>query len=157
MRFLSLMRVVLCAAIAGSSAWAADKPKVEFKNSPEISSPAGYSHAVVITGGKMIFLAGQVGLNRQGEMVGKDDFRAQAAQVFVNLKAALVAVGATPKDIVKLNYYVTGLNHDKLVALREVRDQFIDKEHPPVSTLAGVQALFREDSMIEVEAVAVVP
>jgi enamine deaminase RidA (YjgF/YER057c/UK114 family) len=151
------MRIVLCAAVSGSSAWAADKPKVEFKNSPEISSPAGYSHAVVISGGKMIFLAGQVGLNKQGEMVGKDNFHAQAAQVFVNLKAALAAVGATPKDVVKLNYYVTGLNHDKLVALREVRDQFIDKEHPPVSTLAGVQALFREDAMIEVEAVAVIP
>lgn len=133
------------------------KPKVEFKNSPEISSPAGYSHAVVVNGGKMIYLSGQVGLNKQGEMVGKGDFHAQAAQVFVNLKAALEAAGAAPKDIVKLNYYVVGLNHDKLVALREVRDQFIDKEHPPASTLAGVAALFRDDAMLEVEAVAVLP
>jgi enamine deaminase RidA (YjgF/YER057c/UK114 family) len=143
--------------VGSSLAQTAKTPQVEFKNSPDISSPAGYSHAVVVNRGKMIFLAGQVGLNKQGEMVGKDDFRAQASQVFVNLKAALSAVGATPKDVVKLNYYVTGLNHDKLVAIREVRDQFIDKQHPPVSTLAGVQALFREDAMIEVEAVAVVP
>jgi enamine deaminase RidA (YjgF/YER057c/UK114 family) len=105
----------------------------------------------------MIYLSGQVGLNKQGEMVGKGDFHAQAAQVFVNLKAALEAAGAAPKDIVKLNYYVVGLNHDKLVALREVRDQFIDKEHPPASTLAGVAALFRDDAMLEVEAVAVLP
>jgi enamine deaminase RidA (YjgF/YER057c/UK114 family) len=98
-----------------------------------------------------------VGLNKQGEMVGKTDFRAQAAQVFTNLGAALAAAGATPKDVVKLNYYVVGLNHDKLVALREVRDQFIDKEHAPASTLAGVAALFREDAMIEVEAVAMLP
>ena len=90
-------------------------------------------------------------------MVGKEDFRAQATQVFVNLRAALAAAGANSKDVVKLNYYVVGLNHDKLVALREVRDQFIDKEHPPASTLAGVQALFREDAMLEVEAVAVLP
>jgi enamine deaminase RidA (YjgF/YER057c/UK114 family) len=134
-----------------------DKAKVQFKNSSEISSPAGYSHAVVVNGGKMIFLSGQVGLNKQGEMVGKEDFRAQAAQVFVNLKAALAAAGASPKDIVKLNYYVVGLNHERLVALREVRDGYIDKEHPPASTLAGVQALFREDAMLEVEVVAVVP
>ena len=133
------------------------KPKVEFKNSPEISSPAGYSHAVMVNGGKMIFVSGQVGSNKQGEMVGKEDFRAQATQVFVNLRAALAAAGANSKDVVKLNYYVVGLNHDKLVALREVRDQFIDKEHPPASTLAGVQALFREDAMLEVEAVAVLP
>ena len=133
------------------------RPKVDFRNSPEISSPAGYSHAVVVSGGKMIFLAGQVGLNKHGEMVGREDFRAQAAQVFTNLRAALAAAGATSKDVVKLNYYVVGLNHDKLLALRDVRDQFIDKEHPPVSTLAGVQALFREDAMVEVEAVAVIP
>jgi enamine deaminase RidA (YjgF/YER057c/UK114 family) len=144
--------------LGGAAAFAqSSKPKVEFKNSPEISSPAGYSHAVVVNGGKMIFLSGQVGLNKQGEMVGKTDFRAQAAQVFTNLGAALAAAGATPKDVVKLNYYVVGLNHDKLVALREVRDQFIDKEHAPASTLAGVAALFREDAMIEVEAVAMLP
>jgi enamine deaminase RidA (YjgF/YER057c/UK114 family) len=133
------------------------KPKVEFRSSPEIIPPAGYSHAVIVNGGKMIFLSGQVGLNKQGEMVGKDDFGAQATQVFANLRAALAAAGAAPKDVVKLNYYVVGLNHDKLLALRTVRDQFIDKEHAPASTLAGVQALFREDAMLEVEAVAVLP
>jgi len=134
-----------------------DKAHVEFKSSPEISSPAGYSHAAVITSGKVIFLAGQVGLNKQGEMVSAKDFRAQALQAFTNLRAALAVAVATPDDVVKLNYYIVGLDHEKLLALREVRDQFINKAHPPVSTLAGVQALFRDDAMIEVEAVAVVP
>lgn len=135
----------------------AANPTVKFENSPALAAPAGYSYAAVVSGGKMIFLSGQVGLNKQGEMVGKGDFHAQAAQVFANLKQALAAAGATPKDIVKLNYYVVGLNHDKLVALRDVRDQYVDKEHPPASTLAGVQALFRDDAMLEVEAVAVIP
>ncbi len=149
---------VLTALLAGSGfAQTSGRPHVRYKNSPEISSPGGYSHAVVVNGGKMIFLAGQVGLNKQGEMVGKDDFHAQAMQVFANLRAALSAARATPKDVVKLNYYVVGLNHDRLLALRDVRDQFIDKDHPPASTLAGVQALFREDAMLEVEAVAVLP
>jgi len=147
---------LLLLGLMSMSAFAQSR-KAEFKNSPEISSPAGYSHAVVVSGGKMVFLSGQVGLNKQGEMVGKDDFHAQAAQVFANLKLALAAAGASPNDLIKLNYYVVGLNHDKLVALREVRDQYIDKAHPPASTLAGVQALFREDAMLEVEAVAVVP
>jgi enamine deaminase RidA (YjgF/YER057c/UK114 family) len=151
------IRLLVVFGMVSAVAFAQSRPKVEFKNSPEISSPAGYSHAVAVNGGKMIFLSGQVGLNKQGEMVGKDDFRAQAAQVFVNLRAALAAAGASPKDVVKLNYYVVGLNHDRLVTLREVRDGFIDKEHLPASTLAGVQALFREDAMIEIEAVAVVP
>lgn len=152
------MTMLAAAAVTGAAAQGtAAKPQVTFRNSPEIASPGGYTHAVVVQGGKMVFLSGQVGLNRAGEMVGKSDFHAQATQVFENLKSALAAAGATPKDIVKLNYLVVGLNHDKLVALRDVRDRFIDKEHPPASTLAGVQALFREDALLEVEAVAVVP
>ena len=135
----------------------AGKPAVQFKNSPDIAAPAGYSHAVVVSSGKMIFLSGQVGLDKQGNMVGKDDFGAQARQAFANLRSALAAAGATPDNLIKLNYYVVGLNHEKLVAIRDARDQLIDKEHPPASTLAGVQALFRDDAMIEIEAVAVVP
>lgn len=150
----SLLFLALVSAAASAQR---GKSPVEFRNSAEISSPPGYSHAVVVGGGKMIFLSGQVGLNRQGEMVGKEDFKAQAVQVFANLKAALAAAGASPKDVVKLNYYVVGLNRDRLVVLREVRDGFVDKAHPPVSTVAGVQALFREDAMLEVEAVAVLP
>jgi enamine deaminase RidA (YjgF/YER057c/UK114 family) len=149
----SLAVGTLALAQNGSAA----RPNVQFKNSSDISSPAGYSHAVVVNGGKIVFLSGQVGLDKHGEMVGKDDFHAQVAQVFSNLRWALAAAGATPNDLVKLNYYVVGLNHDKLVAIRDVRDQMINKEHPPASTLAGVQTLFREDALIEVEAVAVIP
>jgi 2-iminobutanoate/2-iminopropanoate deaminase len=134
----------------------AGNPQVEFKNSPEISPPVGYSHAAVVSGGRMVFLSARRGLTSRGEMAGKNDFRAQAAQAFANLRAALAAAGGTPNDMVKLNFYVVGLNHEKLLALRDVRDQFIDKAHPPTSTLAGVQALFREDALIEIEAVAVV-
>jgi enamine deaminase RidA (YjgF/YER057c/UK114 family) len=149
---------VLVALVSASAfGQVSGRAQVTFKNSTELSSPAGYSHAVVVNGGKVIYLSGQVGSNKQGEMVGKDNFRAQAAQVFANLRAELASAGATPKDVVKLNYYVVGLNHERVVALREVRDQFIDKEHPPASTLAGVAALFREDAMLEVEAVAVLP
>jgi enamine deaminase RidA (YjgF/YER057c/UK114 family) len=133
------------------------KPLVQFSNPPELGTPNGYSHVAVVNSGKIVFISGQVGLNKQGEMVGKNDFRAQATQAFSNLKAALVASGAGFENVVKLNYYVVGLNHDKLLALRDVRDQFINKAHPPTSTLAGIQALFREDAQIEIEAVAVVP
>jgi 2-iminobutanoate/2-iminopropanoate deaminase len=140
-------------AQAGST----DKARVVFRNSPEISSPTGYSHVAIVNSGKLVFISGQVGQNKQGEMVGNSDFRAQATQAFLNLKSALVAAGTTPSDVVKLNYYVVGLDHTKLLALRDVRDQFINKEHPPTSTLAGVQALFRDDALIEIEAVAVIP
>jgi enamine deaminase RidA (YjgF/YER057c/UK114 family) len=126
-----------------------------FKNPPELSKPNGYSHVVVVNHGKLVFVSGQVGLNSKGEI--SSDFPAQAKQAFANLKTALAAAGAVPADLVKLNYYVVGLNHDKLAALREARDSVIDKQHPPASTLAGVQSLFRDDVQIEIEAEAVIP
>ena len=126
-----------------------------FKNPPELGKPNGYSHVVIVNRGKLVFVSGQVGLNSKGEI--SSDFAGQARQAFANLRTALAAAGATPADLVKLNYYVVGLNHDKLAALREARDKVIDKQHPPASTLAGVQALFRDDVQIEIEAEAVIP
>ena len=130
---------------------------VTFANSPNLNTPPGYTHAVVVNSGKIVFIAGQVGLNKEGKMVGKDDFRTQAAQAFANLKSALTAAGAKPENLVKLNYYVVGLNHEKLLALRELRSSFVNKDNPPASTLIGVAALFSEDASIEIEAIAVVP
>ena len=94
-------------------------------------------------------------MDKDGKISG--DFAEQARQVFANLQTALSAAGAKPSNLVKLNYYVVGLNHEKLLAIREARDRIVDKEHPPASTLAGVQALFRDDVQLEVEAEAVLP
>lgn len=127
----------------------------EFKNPPELSRPNGYSHLVIVSHGRLIFVAGQVGMDKHGKVAA--DFAAEAKQAFANLKIALAAAGATPADLIKVNYFVVGLNREKLVALREARDTFIDNEHPPVSTLAGVQALFRDDIQIEIEAEALIP
>lgn len=128
---------------------------VEFKNPPELSKPNGYSHIVVVNRGRLIVVAGQVGMDKDGKIAG--DFAAQARQAFANLKTALAAAGAKPADLIKINYFVVGLDHDKLLALREARDSVIDKEHPPASTLVGVQALFRDDVQIEIEAEAAIP
>ena len=126
----------------------------EFKNPPQLAKPNGYSHVVIVQG-KLVFISGQVGLDSKGEMAS--DFAGQVKQAFLNVKTAIIAAGATPKQIVKLNYYVVGLNHERLLALRDGRDSLIDKEHPPASTLAGVQVLFRDDALIEIEAEAVLP
>ena len=128
---------------------------VQFKNPSELAKPAGYSHVVIVNRGKLVFISGQVGSDKDGKVSA--DFRTQARQAFVNLRAALTVAGAKPADLVKLNYYVVGLNHEKLLAIRAERDQMIDKDNPPASTLAGVQALFREDVQLEIEAEAVIP
>ena len=130
---------------------------VRFVNASGLSTPPGYSHAAVIERGRIVYLAGQVGLDASGKFPGDGGFRAQAVQAFENLRSVLAAAGAKPADIVKLNYYVVGIDREKLTALRQIRDGFIDRTHPPASTLAGVQSLFREDCQIEIEAVAAIP
>jgi len=58
-------------------------------NPPELGTPPGYSQIVEVRGGRIIFIAGQTALNREGELIGKNDFAAQAEQVFQNLSMAL--------------------------------------------------------------------
>ena len=125
---------------------------------PEGIAPAnGYRHVVVTQPGKMVFLSGQVANNRQGQLVGKDDLKAQAVQVFENMKTALAAAGATFDDVVKITWYVKGYKPEYLSTLREVRNQYVNKANPPASTLVGVASLFQEDYLIEVDAVATLP
>ena len=128
---------------------------VEFRNPPELSKPNGYSHVAIVNRGKLVLVAGQVGMDKDGRVPA--DFAAQAKLAFANLSTALATAGAKPVDLVKINYFVVGLNHEKLLALRAARDSVIDTAHPPVSTLAGVQTLFRDDVQIEIEAEAVIP
>jgi 2-iminobutanoate/2-iminopropanoate deaminase len=129
----------------------------EFKSPPDLNRPNGYTHVVVVNRGKLIFISGQVGLDRKGQMAGSGDFVSQAKQAFANLNSALAAAGAKASDLAKLNYFVVGLDGAKLSALRRARDAMIDKSRPPASTLVGVQSLFREDAQIEIEAEALVP
>ena len=117
----------------------------------------GLSQAVVVSGAKLVFISGQVPLNSKGELVGKDDFQAQAKQAFENVKAVLSAAGTSTANIIKINYYVVDLDEGKRNTLREVRNQFIDPKRPPASTLAGVQRLFRPDVQVEIEVVASLP
>lgn len=74
--------------------------------------------------------------------------------MFANLKARLDEAGASFSDIVKLNYYVTDATH--IQNLRDVRDSYVNREYPPASTLVVVKQLFREELLIEVDAIAVV-
>ena len=132
---------------------------VRLSNPPGIHKPVGYSHVAEVRSGKLIYISGQVALDANGNLVGKDDFAAQARQVFANLKAALESAGAGFKDVVKLNYYCAN-SIDPAVHLpqiREIRDGLLNTAAPPVSTFVVVHRLVRPEWLIEVEAVAVVP
>jgi 2-iminobutanoate/2-iminopropanoate deaminase len=117
-------------------------------------APLGYSHVVEVRGGRTLYIAGQLALDKDGNLVGAGDFRAQVEQVFANLKARLTEGNATFNDVVKLNYYIT--DAADLLPVREVRNRYVNIENPPASTLVVVKRLVREEYLIEVEAIAVV-
>jgi enamine deaminase RidA (YjgF/YER057c/UK114 family) len=115
----------------------------------------GYSQVAVVTGGSLVFVAGQVALDPAGNLVGESDFGTQAHQVFRNLRAALESVGASMRDLIKLNSYFLDPAH--LPVLRKVRDEYIDITNPPASTAVQVARLFRPELLLEIEAVGVIP
>jgi len=118
---------------------------------------AGYSHVAEVTDGKIIYIAGQVAIDRAGNLVGKDDFRAQVQQVFENLKAAVEASGGDPHNIIKLNYYCAeSVDPAQVPIVREIRDKYVNTANPPTSTFVVVKRLVRPEWLIEVDAVAVV-
>jgi enamine deaminase RidA (YjgF/YER057c/UK114 family) len=133
-----------------------DQGNLRFVNPSELAPPPGYTHVVEASGGRTVYLSGQVALDASGEVMGIGDLRAQTRQVFENLEVALGAVGAGFKDVVKLTYYVADPSWEG-GALRSVRDEYVDTERPPASTAVGVRRHFREELLVEVEAVAVLP
>ncbi len=110
-----------------------------------------YSH--VVRAGDLVFIAGQVAQDAQGNVVGPGDFRAQTVQVFENLKRALASVNLDLTRLVKLSIFITDARYRD--PLREINQRYIPTEKP-VSTLLVVAALARPEYLIEIDAVAAV-
>jgi enamine deaminase RidA (YjgF/YER057c/UK114 family) len=106
---------------------AMNEPQIRFLN----RAPAGYSQVVEVRGGRTLYISGQVALDSSGNVVGSGDFNAQVKQVFANVKARLDEAGASFNDVVKLNFYL--LDASNLQIVRDVRDTYVNREHPPAS------------------------
>ena len=126
-------------------------------NPPELGTPPGYSQIVDVRASRIIFIAGQTALDRHGELVGRNDFAAQVDQVFRNLSAALLSVGCTASDLVKLTVFLRDMSY--LSTYREARNRFFATVTPPAApaiTLVEVSKLYGPDFLIEIEAVAAI-
>ena len=130
------------------------RPTVQYLNPPTLSVPTGYTHVVQVHSGRTIYVAGQIAFDKSGNLVGKNDFGAQATQVFENLKLALSAAGATFDNLVKVTTFVTDMS--QIATLRAIRARYYGK-NAPASTLVQIGKLANEELMIEIEAIAVVP
>jgi enamine deaminase RidA (YjgF/YER057c/UK114 family) len=128
--------------------------RVRFSNPASIAKPPGYTHVVEVSGpGRIVYFAGQLGLDLDNNLVGNaGDFRGQATQAFENMRLALKSVGATFNDVVKINNYLTDMSH--IGIFREVRDRFVNIAVPPASTTIAISQLARPGALFEIEAVA---
>jgi len=121
-----------------------------------LKTPPGYSHGILTPPGGLLFVAGQVPLDDGGELVGRDDFRAQAHQVFRNLGIVLKAGGAGYHDIAKMTVFMLDIQRD-LACFREVRGEYVNARCLPASSAVEVRSLFREGVLLEVECIAALP
>jgi enamine deaminase RidA (YjgF/YER057c/UK114 family) len=130
---------------------------LRFSNPKTLAKPPGYSYVVEATGpNKLIYFAGQLGLDMNNKFVGADgDFRAQCTQAFENMSLALKAAGARWSDVVKINNFLVDIQAN-MTAFREVRDRYLNKA-APASTTIGVPALARPGGLFEIEAIAILP
>ena len=132
------------------------KTDIKYHNPSTLFSPPGFTHTVTAQGaGTWIYVSGQVATDQKGQVVGKGDIEAQTRQAFKNLEEALKAAGATFKEVVKVNIYLTDIRNIDVV--RKVRTEFLDQKNPPAITSAGVTGLARQGALIEIEVIAAIP
>ena len=128
---------------------------IRFSNPDTIAKPPGYSHVVEAIGpGRIVYFAGQLGMDRSGKMGA--NIREQIELAFENLKAALTSVGADFEHLVKVNNYIVDIGKN-IAQFREIRDKYVNTAAPPASTTVVVPELARPGALFEIEAVAILP
>jgi enamine deaminase RidA (YjgF/YER057c/UK114 family) len=135
-------------------------------NPESIAQPVGwYTHAMKVSPKQLVFVAGQVPVDKDGNVVGLDrndklknhqtiDLAAQVRQTFANVKAALESSGASMKDIVRLDTYVVAsvMNEWRTIG-RQIKSEMLEGSHPPGATVF-VAGLMIPEAMVEISAVA---
>lgn len=124
----------------------------KFITAPGVGGLEGFSQAVKV--GKRIYVSGQVGLDNAGTIIGATDLAAQATQAFHNLQAVLMAAGATPEDVVHLDFYLVEPNEADLATVRQAGSAFFPAGAAPAGNVLGIQSLPRTGLRIAIAAVA---
>jgi enamine deaminase RidA (YjgF/YER057c/UK114 family) len=123
-------------------------------NPEGLATPRTYTHVIAATGSRLVFVAGQVAEDDQGNVVGPGDLALQARRAFANVGRALAGARARPDQVAKLTIFVVDLQAEHLPAIEAARAAVFG-DHKPVDALIGVQALAHPGCLIEVEAIAV--
>lgn len=111
-----------------------------------------YTHGIQAEG-RLLFIAGQVAVDRENKVIGKGDAEKQAEQVFENIKAVLTAAGASFEHLVMTTTYLTDIKYRE--AFNKVRVRYYGTT-PPTNTLLVVKGLANEDYLIEISGIAII-
>ena len=129
---------------------------VERINPAELARPSGFSHAVSAPAGRMVFLAGQIGMDRDGKVVG-GGIVPQFEQAFGNLLATLAAAGGHPADLVSLTVYLTDVEdyqaHGQEIGA--VWRRLAGTDYPAMAGV-GVTRLWLPEALVEIQGIAVI-
>ncbi|MGX1547315.1 RidA family protein [Streptomyces adustus] len=124
-------------------------------NPPELSPPTGFSHAVVATGSRLVFLAGQTALDPSGTVVGTG-LSEQFERALTNLLTALKAAGGTPADLARVTVYTTDLAdyRGRAPELGRIWRRLAGRDYPAMAVVGAVR-LWDEQALVELDGFAV--
>lgn len=143
---VTCLAAALCAALVSAQA-------IQRINPPGLSTPTTYSH--IVKAGNTLYIAGQVGSDAQGKIVGPG-MAAQLEQVLKNLQIALKSQGADFANVVRITIYTTDVDALRAPDAAAIRAKYFGNNRP-ASTLVGVTRLASPEYKVEIEATAVVP
>jgi enamine deaminase RidA (YjgF/YER057c/UK114 family) len=146
---LTLVSLFLLAAVAIAA------QKLEKTNPPALAKPNPGTYTHVVKSGKLLFIAGQTGVNAAGTVVGPG-MKEQVEQVMINLTAALKSHGADFSHVAKTTTYVTSIAEFRSAEVAAVRAKYVGAS-PPANTLVQIQQLADPTYKVEIEAIAVLP
>jgi len=130
---------------------AAGAQEIQRINPPGMTQPTAYSH--VVRHDNLLFMAGQVALDADGNVVGAGDMQAQVRQVLENMRTVLASQGADFSNIVKITIYTTDI--DAYRQTGDIREEYW-QGIAPASTLVQIERLARPVFLVEIEATAIV-
>jgi enamine deaminase RidA (YjgF/YER057c/UK114 family) len=126
-------------------------------NPPTLAHPIGFSHGILVKGGRLLFLAGQTGSNIEGRIIAPGNLVAQYEQTLRNLQTVVEAAGGKMQDITKLNIFVRDRD-DYLAHLKSlgvVHRTFFGAYYPTMA-LFEVSRFFQDETLVEIEGLAVI-
>lgn len=114
----------------------------------------GFTHAVVSTGEKTVYISGQLPWDENFQIIGEGSLAEQSRKVYENIQHVLDEIGATWENVVKTTIYTTKPHKNEIIA--NVKHEFLKGVASPAETMIGVHSLAAPGLLVEIEAIVVI-